>query len=391
MCPEGLDDRFRVRGLAVELLPDRRLSPRRAVVAPGAGRVELVQQVDVLVGGHRPQHLRRRQRALRVHAAPPEDGLDPPDQAHAPVVPQHGPQLRVDAALDPVVGPRQRPLPCELRVQVGEQHALAHQGVEPAPGRPEARVGVLPPAVHHRPLLEEVAPEGVPLHVALDPPLGLAEVLDAHELLRQAVELDARLQPRPGSRLPLDLAERVEQAPLHPRPRPFLRHRRREPGAAVGDDDGGRRDARQQRPPGPDALGAGEVPRQHVVVAAGDQHDDVAGEVDAVDVDDAVDLAVGLRHRPYPPELGGEPPEGSALPGHVQLASLPQQPAEERLELPGGGVVGVGRACAARLAPPSLSTRARLPVALHGLPAGGAFLVLHRDSRARMTFLRDSF
>lgn len=57
----------------------------------------------VPVGGHDLQDLRRRERAFRVHAAPPEHGFGAPQRAHAAVQPQHLAQRGVHAALEPVV------------------------------------------------------------------------------------------------------------------------------------------------------------------------------------------------------------------------------------------------------------------------------------------------
>ena len=96
------------------------------------------------------------------------------------------------------------------------------------------------PAVDEAPLRQEVRPEVAPPQEALGPPFGLAQGLDMQELLRQRVELDARLELGSGRRLPLDLAEHVEQAPLDPGARPFGRDRLGEPAPAVGDRHVGR-------------------------------------------------------------------------------------------------------------------------------------------------------
>ena len=92
------------RDRPVQLLPHQAISP-----LPWAdGCPVLVADLphllgDVLVGGHDPEDLRCRQRALRVHVAPPVDGLDAALQAQSPVLPEHGPEPGV-RALDGVVG-----------------------------------------------------------------------------------------------------------------------------------------------------------------------------------------------------------------------------------------------------------------------------------------------
>lgn len=227
----------------MELLPHRPVAPRGPVATLRVPRVQLVQQVDVLVGGHRPQHLRRPFGALRVHVAPPEDGLHAPELAEAPVVAQHRPQLRVDPSLDHVVRAGQRPLRRELGVEVREERPLRHERGEGRPGLPYPLVRVDQPALRERPLLEEVRPEGAPLHVPLGLPAGLREVLQGHELQRQAVQLPARLELRAARRVPLHLAERVEEAPLHLGFGPLGGACPREAASPVGDDHVGRRDA----------------------------------------------------------------------------------------------------------------------------------------------------
>ena len=319
----------------MQLLPHRRLAPFRAAVRTRVLRVGLVEEAYVVVCGHFPDDSRRRHRAFRVHVAPPVDGLHAAQVAQAPVVAQHVPQPGVHPALDAVVGPGQRPLRRQGRVQVGEQGALVHERRQRRPGPPEPLVGVHGSPVHHRPLLQEVRPEAAPLHVPLHPPVGLAQVVKAHQLPRQPVELYSRLQPRAGRGMPLDLAERMEQAPLDPGLGPFRGDRGREPAAAVGHHDLGRRDPRQQRAPCAGRLGLGHVPRQHVRVAARYEHHELPGHVDAVDVDDAVDLVHDLGHGPDPPELLGPAPEGAAAARHGRLPALRQQPAQERLELLG--------------------------------------------------------
>ena len=65
-CVWGLADRVGVRGVAMQLSPHRCLAPFGRSLGPGALREGFMQQADALVGGHRPQHLRRPLGALRV-------------------------------------------------------------------------------------------------------------------------------------------------------------------------------------------------------------------------------------------------------------------------------------------------------------------------------------
>ena len=93
----------------MELLPHDPVAPLRApVVALGARRVGPVEQVDIRVGRHGTEELPCRPRALGVHVAPPEHRLDPAHEQQPAVVAQDVSELGVDAALDRVVGARQR-------------------------------------------------------------------------------------------------------------------------------------------------------------------------------------------------------------------------------------------------------------------------------------------
>ena len=374
----------------VELLPHEALSPflwTGGVLGPHA--VSLPQHVDVGVGGHLAQRVRHRLRAFDMQVAPPEHGLDALELREAAVAPQDLAELGVHAPFDPVVGGGHRPLCAQRRVEVREQRPRIDEPDEPRPRLAQPAVGVGHAAFNQAFLLEEVGPELAPLHEALDPPVGLLERLHMQQLPGQRVELDARLQLGPRRRMPLDLAERVEHASLDPRPRPFGRDRRGEAAAAVGDHHVGRGDAREQRAPRGGRLGAREVPRQHVLVAAGYEHHAVARDPDAVDVDDAEDLVHHLRHRPYRPEEGGPPPEGSAAPRHIGLRPAREQPADKGRELPGRHVVGMLGAGAARPAAPSLGARRGPPVPLHGPSAGRAFHIIHGILPESVTFYRE--
>ena len=224
--------------------------------------------------------------------------------------------------------------------------------------------------------------------VPFDPPIGLMEGLDMCIILRKRTAL-FRLQIQASGRLPPYLAKRVESASLNLRRRPLLRRCRGEPGAAVRDHHVRRRDAREQRPPSRGRLGAGEVPRQDVQLRACDENDQVAGDPDAVDEHHAMNLVDDLGHGPDPPEPRRLAPEGPALTRHIELGFLRQQPSDEGSEVPGGGVVGVGRARPARTAAPALRAGPRAPVSLHFASASRAFLVIHGNLRRSVTFYRD--
>ena len=169
--PEG------VRVLVVELLPDDPVAPLRApVVALGPRRVGPVEQVDVRVGRHGAEELPGRPRALGVRVAPPEHHLHAPHERQPAVVAQDVPELGVDAALDRVVGARQRPLRGQGRVEVGEEGPPRDEPRYRGAGLPDPLVGELAPPVDVRDVLEEVGPELAPLQVALDPPVGLCLV-----------------------------------------------------------------------------------------------------------------------------------------------------------------------------------------------------------------------
>lgn len=361
----------------VELLPHGPVAPLRAAVRPlRRGRVRAVEEVDVLVRGHGGQLLRRRAGVPGVHVAPPEHRLHPAHERHPAVVPGHLAQAGVQA-LRRVVRARQGPGLRQRGVQVGEQRALRDEPRQGGPGPPQPLVREHAPAVDDGGVLEEVRPEAAPLQVALDPQLGLVEGPDAQQVPGEPVELGPGLEPGARGRVPPDLAERVEYAPLDPRPRPAAPHRAREARPAVGDDDVRGGDRVHQRRPRPRRLRPGHVPRDDALVAAADEDDEVAREPDPVDVEDAVPLAVRDGHRPDLPEPGRPAPEGPPPPGHLQLRALGHEPAEELAQ---GGGVGVppdrGRRPAGGAAPP-LPARRRLPVPLHLRPAGRASHGLH--------------
>ena len=132
-----------------------------------------------------------------MQVAPPEDRLDPSHERHPPVVPEKRPELRVHPSLDAVVRRREGPFFGEFGVEVGEERPLADETREGCPRLPEAHVRELVPPVLPAPLLEEVVPEPAPLEEPLGPKLRLPKGVQVHQILGKAVELDARLKPRP--------------------------------------------------------------------------------------------------------------------------------------------------------------------------------------------------
>lgn len=108
--------------LVVELLPDDSVAPFDGLI--GVLRnytVHLMQQLHIIIRRHGPQQLGCASGAFGVHIAELEGGLYPPDQAHPPVIAKHLAYFGVRAALDAVVGGRQRTCCGELGIQVGEQ------------------------------------------------------------------------------------------------------------------------------------------------------------------------------------------------------------------------------------------------------------------------------
>lgn len=383
-----LFNRIRVRRAVVELRPRQPVAPFDGIHARrGVSRVELAQDVDVVVRRHAGQDLRGVLGRLGVHVAPPVDRLDAAVRLQSAVVAQDASQLSVDAALDHVVRRRQRPLGGQLGVEVREQGAVVDQPHERAPRFPQPLVGVLPAPVDPRPLFEEVAPEAAPAQEPLHPQVRLPQGPYAEEILRQAVQLDSRQEPGPGRRAPFDLAERMVGAPLHPGGGPFGRRRGGKSGPAVGDHHLRRGDGAQQRPPRRRRLPAGEVPGQDVLLGARDEYAQAAVQVYAVHKDDAVDLVHDVGHGPDLPEALRSAPEGPPLAGHGALGILGKKPTDEGVEVREVGTVGMDRGGAATPAAPPLRPRARAPVPLHRLAAGRADLIIHGITPEKRKFL----
>ena len=94
-------------------------------------------------------------------------------------------------------------------------------------------------------------------------------------------------------------------------------------------------------------------------------------------------------HRPYRPEPRAPAPERAALPGHVGLGVLGEQPADEGGQVARRGVDGMGHAGPAADAAPALRAGPGLSVALHGRPAGRACHIVHGNLRKSATFCHD--
>ena len=95
----------------------------------------------------------------------------------------------------------------------------------------------------------------------------------------------------------------------------------------------------------------------HPLAAAAYEHDEVARDPDPVDVEHAVELAVGDGHGPDLPELGRPAPEGPPAARHRGLRVLREEPPEELLEPRRRVVVPHRRRRAAGRAPPPLGPR----------------------------------
>ena len=309
--------------------------------------------------------------------APPEHGLHALQGREPSMVAENSPELGVNASLYPVVGRRERAGLRELGIEVGEERPRRDQRGQRPPRLPGPLVGVDPPPVDERGVLEEVGPEAAPVEVALAPQLRLVQRLDMHDVECDPVQLPARLKLRPCRRAPFDLAERVEHASLNLGPGPGRAHGLREAAPAVGDNDVGCRYWLHERRPRPRVLGFRHVPRDDALAAAADQHDQALREPDPVDEKDAVELPVGHGHGPNLPELRGPAPESPAGARHLELRALRQQPRQELLEAGGRVVIAHGGRSAARGAPPSLGPRRGLAVPFHRPAAASAFDRFH--------------
>ena len=112
-----------------------------------------------------------------MRVAPPEHGLHALQGREPPVVAENSPELGVDASLYPIVGRRERAGLREPGIEVGEERPRRDQRGQRPPRLPEPLVGVDPPPVDERGVLEEVGPEAAPVEVALAPQLRLVQRL----------------------------------------------------------------------------------------------------------------------------------------------------------------------------------------------------------------------
>ena len=104
------------------------------------------------------------------------------------------------------------------------------------------------------------------------------------------------------------------------------------------------------------ALRAYHVPGDHPLAAAYEHHE-VARDPDPVDVEHAVQLAVGDGHGPDLPELSRPAPEGAPAARHRRMGVLGEELPEELLEPRRGVVVPQRRRRAAGRVPPPLGPR----------------------------------
>ena len=353
---------------------------------PGDGALEplalaepTVYRRDAPVRGHDAEDLRRRQRARRVLVAPPEYRLGPPLHVHPPVVAEHPPGLGVHPSLYAVVGRVERTVGRQGGVQVGEQRPRRDEPRERPPGLDQALVRPdAPAALVDGGLREEARPAPAPVEVGRRPRVRLARRLHRQEGLGNPVELCAGLEVRAARGVPPDLAERVEDAPLHASGRPLAPQRLGQPVPAVRHRHLGRSDAGDQRRPRPGVPVAAQVPAEDGVVGAGDGDASPATQVDPVEADDAVALLDPGRHGPDLPERPGPAPGRPAPSGHRRLRLPGEQPGEEGGERLRGGVHPMGGAGAAGLAPPSLAPGAGPAVSPRLSAAEGTGLRVHR-------------
>lgn len=125
---------------------------------------------------------------------------------------------------------------------------------------------------------------------------------NAHEVLRDGVEVDPCLRLRPGSGASFDLAEGMEGAPLKVRVRPHGTPGLLDATTSVADKDIGRRYACHETCPVLGVLALGEVAAYDTVVRAGDEHDAFSRQPDAIHVDDMVDLIANRDDGPKAPK-----------------------------------------------------------------------------------------
>lgn len=203
------------------------------------------------------------------------------------------------------------------------------------------------------------------------------------EHLGDAVELDAGLELWPARSASLDLAERMEHAPLHAGFGPLGTTRGFYGAASVAYENVGRGYPRHQVSPVLRVLAPREMAADDVLVGAGDEQHAAPSHPESVHVDDVVDFVAHRQDWPQLPELRRPPSERPRGSVEVALPVAGQQPVDERLELAGLRVVFVRGGCASFPAAPSLTPRGRGPVAFHIAPARRACHLLHPAIAAR--------
>ena len=329
-----------------------------------------------LVGGHLAHDLGRRHRLLGAHVEPPRHRLDPVVYRHPAVAAQQLAQPRVQT-LYPVVRRWDWAARGQFGIEEGEQLAGAAQLLKAAARLPQPLVLPAPAGAVGLALLQERVPPAAPGRERREPLGGGAGVRHLEQILGDAVQLDARLQVRPGRRAPLDLPKRMKRAPLHARVRPMLAPCLLEAGPSVADDDVGRGDPGHERAPRRRALASRQVPAGDALARDRDQHHARPPEPYAVDVDDVQALVADRGYRPDFPIPLGLAPERSAAAGHRRLGRRREQPIQERLQPLRRRIEFARGGRAAGRALPALGAGGRGPVAFHFAPAHGACHLSH--------------
>lgn len=302
------------------------------------------------------------------------DGFDAPDETEAPVFSEHDAQLGVEG-LDPVVRPRDVMMIVFWSEEL-EEGSFAYSPVEHVAGAHEALVGLLDGPVRIRAGLgQPLMPPGFPGGIVMEPVNGPFLGGGVQEAVGQVEQLFARLELGMTGGQYGYVHEHVEQAALHPGPRPGLAHGLANPRTSITDQDPGRADPAEQGAPRPGGLGPGGVPAQHHAgLVHGDEHDRVAAQMDAVGMDPLMGFVDERGLGPVVPIAGGMVPECSRGQAQLALGALGEQPGEEFLET--GFFLSAGenpRAAAFMVgAPPPGGAFERGSVAFHPPTAPGA-------------------
>lgn len=188
------------------------------------------------------------------------DGLDPSDQAEAAVSVEHVSEPGVEG-LDPVVRPRH-----VMMIVFGseelEEDALPDPPVEHVPCLDKALVGLLDAAVRIRAGLgQPLMPPGLPHGIVMEPVNGPFLCGGMEEAVGQVEQLSAGGKHWMTGRQNGYIHEHVEQAALHPGPRPAGAHGPADARTPVADKDPGWADPGEQGAPCPGGLGPGGMPQ----------------------------------------------------------------------------------------------------------------------------------